>query len=102
MAIDASLVRDGLVDVDAFTAVAEGGPVGVCDGCGGLLDGSAQDGGGLVWLTTRCRACGAERTAPGGRCRPRPAGWRPAPRAWVLEAAAELEARRLGERPAQD
>ncbi|MDG4796973.1 hypothetical protein [Micromonospora sp. WMMD1082] len=102
MAIYASLVRDGLVDVDAFTAAAEGGPVGVCDGCGGLLDGSVQDGGGLVWLTLRCRSCDAERTSPGGRCRPRPASWRPAPRAWVLEAAAELEARRLGERPARD
>ncbi|TDB80964.1 hypothetical protein [Micromonospora sp. KC721] len=98
MAIDARLVRDGVVDVKAFTAAAEAGPVGVCDGCGGLLDGSTHDGGGLVWLTTRCRACGAERTAPGGRYRPRPADRRPTPPAWVLEASAELDARRLGER----
>jgi hypothetical protein len=94
VAIDARLVRDGVVDVEAFTAAAEVGAVGVCDVCGGLLDGSAQNGGGLVWLTTRCRACGGERTAPGGRCRPRPVDRRPAPPAWVLEAARELEARR--------
>ncbi|MET8352620.1 hypothetical protein [Micromonospora sp. NPDC005206] len=99
MAIDARLVHDGLVDVEAFAAAAEAGAVGVCDGCAGLLDGSAQEGGGLLWLTTRCRACGAERSAPGGRALPRPTSQRPAPPAWVLEAAAELEARRLGERP---
>ncbi|SCG15551.1 hypothetical protein GA0070610_1785 [Micromonospora echinofusca] len=101
MAIDARLVRDGLVDVEAFTAAAEAGAVGVCDGCAGLLDGSAQEGGGLVWLTTSCRACGAERTAPGGRALARRAGRRPGPPAWLLEAAAELDARRLGERSAQ-
>ncbi|WDZ83987.1 hypothetical protein [Micromonospora cathayae] len=99
MAIDARLVRDGQVDVEAFAAAAEVGVVGVCDVCAGMLDGSAQEGGGLVWLTTRCQACGAERTAPGGRALPRPAGRRPGPPAWVLEAAAELDARRLGERP---
>ncbi len=94
MAIDARLVRDGLVDVEAFTAAAEVGPVGVCDGCGGPLDGSEQDGGGLVWLTTRCQGCGEERSAPGGRAKPRPSGQRQTPPAWVLEAARELEARR--------
>ncbi|MBM0229943.1 hypothetical protein [Micromonospora sp. ATA51] len=35
MAIDARLVRDGLVDVEAFAAAAEVGAVGVCDGCAG-------------------------------------------------------------------
>ncbi|MEV0430384.1 hypothetical protein [Micromonospora sp. NPDC050495] len=98
MAIDARLVRDGLVDVEAFAAAAQAGAVGVCDGCAGLLDGSATEGGGLVWLTTSCRGCGRERTAPGGRALPRPAGRRPGPPAWLLEAAAELDARRLGER----
>ncbi|NES35321.1 hypothetical protein G3554_03955, partial [Micromonospora sp. PPF5-17] len=52
MTIDARLVRDSLVDVEAFAAAAEAGPVGVCDSCGGLLDGSVPEGGGLVWLTT--------------------------------------------------
>ncbi|MEH1014589.1 hypothetical protein V6U90_15945 [Micromonospora sp. CPCC 206060] len=99
MGIDARLVREGLVDVEAFAGAAEVGAVGVCDTCAGMLSGSAQEGGGLVWLTTRCRACGAERTAPGGRALPRPAGRRPPPPAWLLEAAAELDERRLGERP---
>lgn len=98
MAISATLVRDGRVDQEAFASATRAGTaVGVC-GCGGLLDGSTEQGGGLVWLTTRCRACGTERTSPGGRVLPRPAGERPAPEPWVLEAAAELDARRLGER----
>ncbi|MGI5151402.1 hypothetical protein ACQEVC_34400 [Plantactinospora sp. CA-294935] len=97
MTISATLVQDGVVDVEAFaSAVRAGTAVGVC-GCGGPLHGSTERGGGLLWLTTRCRACGAEKTSPGGRALARPEAARPAPPAWLLEAAAELESRRFPE-----
>lgn len=102
MEIDAALMRDGAVDIEAFTAAARTGrQVGVC-GCGGALSGSVDRGRGLVWLTTRCGACGMERTSPGGRLASRPRDHqrverRPAPEKWVLEAAAELEAQRFPE-----
>jgi hypothetical protein len=97
VAISAALVQDGVVDVEAFaSAVRAGTAVGVC-GCGGPLYGSTERGRGLLWLTTRCRTCGAEKTSPGGRVLPRPEGERPAPPAWLLEAAAEVERRRFPE-----
>jgi hypothetical protein len=100
VALHATLVRDGRVDVEAFASAARAGlSVGAC-ACGGPLYGSVERGRGLLWLTTRCRRCGNERTSPDGRLLPRPPGDRAATPQHVLDAAAELDARRLGERDA--
>lgn len=97
MGIAAALVRDGQVDAVAFAAaVRNGQPVGRCH-CGGLLTGAIETVRGLRWILTRCRTCGQERAAPGGRVIPRPRHEPPAPDPGFLAAATELERRRLAD-----
>lgn len=100
MRILGTLLHEGQINLAAFEAAVRAGlPVGSC-ACGGLLAGAVDRGRALTWVTLRCRRCGSERVAPEGRLLPAGRAGRPPPDRHLLEAAAEIEDRRFGERDA--